>query len=1632
MLAGDPRVGASFGSAVDIRGDTAVVGSIEGGVATWAYVFKRESPWTQRQKLSGGRVGPEGQFGRFVAVTDDHIVVGASGESDRGPNSGAVVVYVRSVGDFIQQQRIVAPDSAAEDQMGHSVAMSSHTIVAGAPFNDAQGDNAGRAYVFDPAKNTPPVASPDSYTVAESGTLTVSSGDGVLKNDTDADGNPLRAVLVTVPAHGNLTLNTVGSLTYIHNGSETTTDSFTYNASDSIDPSNVATVTITITAVNDAPVAADDIYPVAEGGSLNVPAPGVMQNDTDAEIAVVQLLGTPNALTAVLVTGPNFGTLTLNPDGSFTYNHDGSETTFDSFTYKASDGTKQSNLATVVIPIAPVNDAAVAVADTYNVGRGGSLDVPAGSGLLANDTDSDTPRNLLTVQLAGVPPSHGALLLQPDGSFNYTHNGGPSTIDNFVYRVFDGDKFSLPATATIHILTDNVAPVANPDTYGVPEGGSLNVNENGGVLINDTDADNDNLTAILVADVRFGVLDLHDNGAFNYRHFGGEEPVDSFFYKVNDGKVDSLLTVVTITIVSVNDPPVVFDDSYAVDEDGDLGVFPGQGVLENDTDAEGDQLSATLVNPVTNGNLTFNIDGTFTYNPNPDFFGDDGFSYRANDGQVDSNNIANVFITVGAVNDAPDAFEDSYTVAEGGSFGVTAVQGVLANDNDREGDGITAVLIEDVSHGTLILQPDGPFNYDHDGSETTEDRFKYEASDGQLSSNSTVVTINITSENDAPVALNDVYDVGEGGSINIGPPGVIGNDRDAEGDQLTATLVTNVTRGVLDFRPDGSFSYTHQAGDATFDKFTYKVNDTLLDSNIAVVTIIPVGADLIVTKTQDTNDGRCDADCSLREAIAAAFPGDRIDVPAGVYTLTLGAELTINKDLILRGDGESITIVQATSTSPVIGPVSLEQETAGPLTEFAHNRVLSVRGVEVTISGMTIRHGHLFGTSTDGNGAGISNTGNLTLNNVTVSDNANDAFFGNSGGGIWNAGTLTLNDSTVKNNFDQNVGGGIANIRSGPVPAILNINNSVIDNNKTGNPAGDSFSPGGGIYNFSGTVTIRDSKITNNSSVGRGGGILNGAQLTGVPGIIEIFNSDIKNNKALGLVDFGNESDGGGIHQNAEGQINIERSLISGNAATNGAGINNQGGMNLFQTTVRDNNGTNGGGIHNSGAMDVEASTISNNTGQFGGGIANTFPGKMTLINSTVSGNSAQVGAGITNQGQEMHLIHSTIAKNVASAQQAGGISNDGPMDAVNTIIADNIGPDCGGTIPITSVGRNLDSDFSCGLSAALGDISGANPLLDPLQNNGGPTDTHALRFGSPAIDATNDTTPFIDQRGVARPKGPFSDIGAYEFDPAEGNTPPVAVDDFYRVPQGATIELDPLGGVLFNDSDADGDPLTARQVGGAAHGQVDLRQDGSFTYTHDNSPNAFDTFSYVASDGKADSNVAFVNLEVVPVLNVTVLDDRFDGVCDFDCTLRGAIAEAAPGQLILIPSGFITLDPVIGGLGSPVVINKDLVLSGPGADQLTIQADRNPGAVNFRVFSIGPDAAVGIFGMTIRNGTAPFGSNGGGGILNEGALTLGRVDLADNEALARIHRRTPMDGVRAAEGGWVRELQGRWPGVLG
>ena len=246
---------------------------------------------------------------------------------------------------------------------------------------------------------------------------------------------------------------------------------------------------------------------------------------------------------------------------------------------------------------------------------------------------------------------------------------------------------------------------------------------------------------------------------------------------------------------------------------------------------------------------------------------------------------------------------------------------------------------------------------------------------------------------------------------------------------------------------------------------------------------------------------------------------------------------------------------------------------------------------------------------------------------------------------------------------------------------------------------------------------------------------------------------------------------GGGIY-NDGGTVTITNSTISDNSAGDWGGgiLSRDSTLTITNSTIRDNSANNfGGGIFSrNSTMTITYSTISGNSAKDGGGISSD--GKVvTITNGTISGNSANKdGGGIWN-GSTLTLINSTINGNSSNTSGGGIFSHPlGTVTITNTIVGSNpTGGDCTGSI--TSGSHNIDSDGTCVTDGVNNDIT-ADPLLDPLQNNGGPTLTHALLPGSPAIDAGHDAVcaapPVngVDQRGVSRPQGEACDIGAYEL----------------------------------------------------------------------------------------------------------------------------------------------------------------------------------------------------------------------------------------------------------------------------
>jgi hypothetical protein len=550
---------------------------------------------------------------------------------------------------------------------------------------------------------------------------------------------------------------------------------------------------------------------------------------------------------------------------------------------------------------------------------------------------------------------------------------------------------------------------------------------------------------------------------------------------------------------------------------------------------------------------------------------------------------------------------------------------------------------------------------------------------------------------------------------------------------------------------------------------------TLADGNYQVDanqnnTTIAIGAnDTVVVNSNDSLTDYSLAEGSFRQALlnANAIAGNdtiTFNLPAGPQAIYLTGVLPD-----ISGD---VTITNSTGSS------NLTVWGGGTRGDYRIFKVNS--GVSATFDGFTITNGY--------------------------------ARYG--GGGIYNdGGTVNLsNGLTISNCFTPVQGAGIYN-NGGTV----NATNSTFSNNGFGRFlmfSNDPIASGGGIHNEGGTVNVTNSIFSGNSGYSAPGtaGPSRGAAISNNSGTVNVTNGTFSRNSA---------SDGGGISNNGPGTVKVVNSTFSGNSgiratggspeSVDGAAIFNQGGtVEVTNSTLSRNHagGGSGGGIYNGegGTVKVTNSTLSDNTvggflrGLFGGGIYNDN-GTVEVTNSTLSGNKTtnigSMGAGIYNKAGTVTLTNSTLSGNIANPSttdpflnitipvpgSGGGIWNGGTLNVKNTIIAQNTaatGPDVFGSF--ASGGYNLigDGTGSTGFTA-VGDQVGTtaapiDPLLNPLTNNGGPTQTLALQPGSPAINGGDPAfvltsgpfigPPFYDQRGISpfnRVSGGIIDIGAFE-----------------------------------------------------------------------------------------------------------------------------------------------------------------------------------------------------------------------------------------------------------------------------
>ncbi len=562
-------------------------------------------------------------------------------------------------------------------------------------------------------------------------------------------------------------------------------------------------------AINGAPQASDASVSTDENSSLASQVPAA--NDPDSSIARY-----------TLISGPSAGSLTFNPDGSYSFNP-GSDfndlavgtTRQVSFSYNATDSSGAvSTPAIVTITVIGSNDAPLSTDLNLTTDE----DVPVNGAISANDPDGDK----LSYSLTGSP-ANGTVVLNPaTGTFVYTPNANYNGNDSFVVTISDGNGGTTTSNVAIIVTPENDAPVVGNQNLTTDENVAIPGSVGG------SDPDGDSIRYSLLSAPDNGVLTLNIvNGNFTYTPNSGYVGSDSFTVALSDSEGGTTNSVINITVKDVNAAPVANDDIATVTEGNSVAI----AVRGNDTDPENDSLSVSSITQGANGSVVIDaVTGNPIYTPNAGFLGNDSFTYTVQDPLgLTASATVNVLVKADApsvlVQDLGSGPEDNDVTGN-----------VLTNDTDTD-DTLTvasfqvagvgsfsagqAALIAGV--GSLVLNTNGSYTFDPVANwNGAVPQVTYTTNTGF----SSILDITVTPLNDAPVAVDDFYTINEDQvwSMPLPVQGLVTNDSDPDGDSLRVVTLENAVNGTLSvvsgnlvFTPNAEFS-----GTASFD---YRVTD---------------------------------------------------------------------------------------------------------------------------------------------------------------------------------------------------------------------------------------------------------------------------------------------------------------------------------------------------------------------------------------------------------------------------------------------------------------------------------------------------------------------------------------------------------------------------------------------------------------------------------------------------------------------------------------------------------------------------------------------------------------------------------------------------------------------------------------
>ncbi len=1322
---------------------------------------------------------------------------------------------------------------------------------------DNEGELSNEATVrLDVRCNEPPIANDDTATTDEG----TSVGIDVVSNDADTDGLlDLSTVHITQsPASGTVSVHpSSGVVTYMPDPTSCGEDTFRYTVADDDGAvSDEATVTVSVLC-SPPPLAIDDLYQVNEGGALDVDPPGVVDNDDTTPVEPV---------TVTLVSGPSHGQLTLHADGSFEYVHDGSETTSDQFTYYISDSRNDSNTATVSIIVQPINDPPVAIDD------GGSTleDTPVTLHVLDNDMDPDG--DALTVDWT-QQPQNGSVV-NNGGTVTYTPNPNFHGVDTFTYAATDGNGGQSEATVTVTVDAVNDPPVAQDDSESTAEDTPVQID----VLANDTDPDGDSLSIDHVQQPSHGSASS-DGSAVTYVPDGDFHGTDVFEYSITDNKGGTSSASVTVTIVSVDDPPVGRDDDATTPEDTSITI----GVLDNDEDPEGDVLHVESVMQPAHGAVS-NGGVDVTYTPDPDFNGNDSFTYMVSDGNG-GKATATVYVLVLPSNDPPTAQDDGESTLEDTPVRIS----VLSNDSDPDGDELLVQSVTQPTHGTveisgsdIIYLPGADF--------FGIDTFTYVAFDGNGGVDTATVTVDVGPVNDPPLAQDDVASTDEESAVDIL---VLQNDSDPDGDDVLILSVSPPSHGSVAIEGD-NVVYTPELNFYGGDTFTYTIRDGSGATDTALVSVSVMGAndpplaqddsattqeETLVSVSVLSNDSDPDGDFLTVETVGA---------PAHGSVINSGTEVSYIPDpgfngvdtftyTVSDGNGGSDSATVTISVAAVNDPPEVQDDSGAtdeevPVTIAVLSNDSDPDGDPLVIQSVTQpEHGSVINNGTDVTYSPDPGFSGIDTFTYTVSD----------GNGASGSASVTIVVAAVN---DPPVAQDDSGTTDESLPVVIDVLSNDSD------PDGDSLSvqsvnqpQHGDVVNNGGDVTYTPDPGFNGVdtftyTVSDGHGASDSATVTVAvaavndPPVAQNDSDATDEETPVTIAVLSNDSD-------PDGDSLVIQSVTQpdhGSVVNNGSDVTYSpdpgfNGVDTFAYTISDGNGA-------SGSASVTVAVVAVNDPPVAVDDTVSTEEDTAVTVSVLSNDSDPDGDVLTVQ---------SIAQPSHGAAVSTGTSvlytpnpNYSGSDAFTYTISDGSGGKSTATVTLQVLPVNdppvaqddsqttqentqvtvlvLSND-----SDADGDALHVQSVVQPPHGSVTNLDTSVTYTPDPGFSGTDSFTYTVsDLHGGTSTARVTVSVSAR-------NDPPVARNDSANTQEGELIEIP----VLSNDSDPDGDFLLIESFTQPEHGSV-INSRTTLSYVPDPGFAGVDEFTYTVSDGNGGSARATVRISVDEVNAPPVAQD--------------------------------------------------------------------------------------------------------------------------------------------------------------